>query len=56
MVDLAAAKLTLKPIETHYNIRLLKEGKRAHRVTDIYYSNITQPITHIPFTYRVEAM
>ena len=56
MVNLAAAKLALKkPIETHYNIRLLREGNRAHKVPDIYYTNITQPNT-IPFTYRVEAM
>ena len=55
MVDLAAAKLALKPIETRYNIRLLREGKRAHKVTDIHYTNISQPNT-IPFTYRVEAM
>lgn len=56
MVELAVAKLALKLIETRYNFRVLREGKRAHNVTDRYYTNITLPNTHIPFTYNVEAM
>jgi hypothetical protein len=54
MVGLAAAKL--KPIETRYNIRLNIEYKRARKVTAKNYTNITQPITHIPFNILIIGM
>ena len=61
MVDLAAAKHALKPIETRYNFRLLdidKEnlfGTGSHENQLILLANITQP-SITPFAHKEEAI
>jgi hypothetical protein len=41
---LSGSKAGTKTIETRYNFRLLREGKRAHKGNNWNYTNITQPI------------
>jgi hypothetical protein len=55
MVDLVATKLATRTTKTRYNFCLLREGKRAQKLTVIYSANITQPM-HSPFTHNEEEL